>query len=249
MNNYEHEFYQMMRTNDTYAKSTARYIIPDIISLVKPKSVVDLGCAIGIWLHYFKLNGVEKIMGYDGGNIDKKISYLEEGEFAKIDFDKGLKVNQRYDLAMSLEVAEHINPKNADMFIKILTDLSDVVLFSAAIPRQSGESHINEQWQSYWAKKFKKNGYVPVDCLRYKLWEKKGMVYAQNMLLYIKEEKLEQYPEIMKEKEQNQNPILDCVHPSIYLPAIKPDHDLKYIISVQKDIFRVLIYKIKRLLH
>lgn len=249
MKNYEYEFYQMMRSNDTYAKSSARMVIPIIMKLVDPKSVVDLGCAIGIWLHYFKENGVKEILGYDGGKIDRKLSYLGDNEFKSADFDKGIKNEKKYDLAMSLEVAEHIHPRNADKFVKTLTGLSDVVLFSAAIPYQSGEAHVNEQWQSYWTKKFEKLDYIVVDCIREKLWKTKGIVYAQNMFIYVKRDKLSCYPNLQEEREKNPHPILDCVHPGVYLPAIKPDHDLKYILSVQKDIIQVLCYKLKRFLH
>lgn len=245
MNNYEQKFYEMMRTNETHAKSTARFIVPIIMDLVNPNSVVDLGCAIGIWLHYFKLNGASKIMGFDGGNIDKRLSYLDDNEFEQVDFDKGFYHNDRYDLAISLEVAEHVSPKKAESFIDNLVKLSDVVLFSAAIPYQSGEAHINEQWQSYWASKFKKRGYVVVDCLREKLWNTSGYIYAQNMFIYVKEDKLPNYPNLMKERELNQNPILDLVHPKVYQPAVKPDHEIKHLIKIQKDLIKAFSYKLK----
>lgn len=57
--------------------------------------------------------------------------------------------NRRFDLAMTIEVAEHLTPVRADSFVEDLTRLSDVVLFSAAIPAQGGINHVNEQWQSY----------------------------------------------------------------------------------------------------
>lgn len=248
MNNYKSSFYYSMRTNETYTKTAARIIVPLIMEIINPKSVVDLGCAIGVWLNYFKNNGVENVLGIDGGNIPSNLSYLNKKEFIEIDIEKMPSITQKYDLAMSLEVAEHLSQKSAEQFVDNLTSLSDIVMFSAAIPYQSGEAHINEQWQSYWASKFLERDYIIVDCLRAKLWKKKSAIYAQNMFIYIKQNRLKDYPMLEAEWKKNQNPILDIVHPKVYLPAIKPDHELKYIMSVQKDILKALTYKIKKMI-
>jgi len=45
------------------------------------------------------------------------------------------------------------NPSSA-----ALVKAAPVVLFSAAIPLQGGTEHVNEQWQSYWAKLFAEHG-------------------------------------------------------------------------------------------
>jgi hypothetical protein len=47
----------------------------------------------------------------------------------------------RFDLAVCLEVAEHLPPERAESFIRELCDLAPVVLFSAAIPGQGGTGH------------------------------------------------------------------------------------------------------------
>ena len=51
----------------------------------------------------------------------------------------------RYELAVCLEVAEHLNESSADNLILQLTNLANRVLFSAAIPGQGGLHHVNEQ--------------------------------------------------------------------------------------------------------
>jgi hypothetical protein len=79
--------------------------------------------------------------------------------FAEVELDKGISVDRKYDLAISVEVAEHLPPNAADIFIESIVKASDIVLFSAAIPFQGGTNHINEQWPEYWNKLFNKNGY------------------------------------------------------------------------------------------
>ena len=70
--------------------------------------------------------------------------------------------------------------------IEDLCSLADVILFSAAIPRQGGTEHINEQWQSYWAAQFRKHGYVAYDVVRPMVWadERVKWWYQQNTLAY-----------------------------------------------------------------
>ena len=66
--------------------------------------------------------------------------------------------------------------------------MSDLVLFSAAIPGQGGTNHVNEQWPEYWAAMFANNSFVCFDVLRPCLWsrEKCKWWYIQNALLFAK---------------------------------------------------------------
>jgi hypothetical protein len=53
-----------------------------------------------------------------------------------------------------LEVGEHISESAANHFIESLTTHAPVVLFSAAIPYQGGDHHVNEQFLPYWVERF-----------------------------------------------------------------------------------------------
>lgn len=90
-----------------------------------------------------------------------------------------------------MEVAEHLYPEFAPNFVKLLTSLSNVVLFSAAIPYQGGVHHVNEQSPGYWADLFAKEGYVCIDCLREKIWEDESILwwYRQNIMIFVHESK------------------------------------------------------------
>ena len=59
-------------------------------------------------------------------------------------------MNRKFDLVLSLEVAEHLPSECAEAFVESLVNLGPVILFSAAIPYQGGENHVNEQWPEYW---------------------------------------------------------------------------------------------------
>jgi hypothetical protein len=82
-------------------------------------------------------------------------------------------------------VAEHLRPSRAEGLVRMLCNLSDLVLFSAAIPHQGGVGHTNEKFQSWWANLFKQNGFgaaeTQPDIRRnsdVELW------YRQNIVLY-----------------------------------------------------------------
>jgi len=209
---YTHDFYGLMKGKENTCRRAVKYIV----DLLSPTSVVDIGCGTGEWLALFKEFGVSEVHGYDGGYVDKNMLSILESEFTSHNLEKKISVNRRYDLAMSLEVAEHLNEKYADSFICNLTEFSDVVLFSAAIPGQGGDGHINEHWQSYWQTKFDANGFTCCDCIRSYLWniEELDYYYKQNMFVYVKKDKQKLINRLCSIKQYS---MLDVVHPVVYL--------------------------------
>lgn len=184
---YTDSFYDIMRDKENSCRQAARYVF----DLIRPASVVDMGCGNGAWLALFKECGVSEIRGYDGDYVRKDMLVISEDEFTPFDLTKKLPVERRYDMAMSLEVAEHLEERLADQFIANITELSDVVLFSASIPGQGGDGHINEQWPSYWRTKFENNGFTCCDCIRDHCWNMEDLdyYYRQNIVLYVKNDR------------------------------------------------------------
>jgi hypothetical protein len=92
----------------------------------------------------------------------------------------------RFDLAVCLEVAEHLPASRAALFVADLVKLSPVVLFSAAIPGQPGVHHVNCQWPAYWADLFAFHGYGCRDEYRWPLWDDDRIEswYRQNVLIF-----------------------------------------------------------------
>lgn len=149
------------------AKRSANVIVPMVITAYQPRSVIDVGCGVGTWLSVFAAYGVERILGIDGDYIDRSQLAIPERCFLARDLASQLLwFAERFDLAVCLEVVEHLPGERADGFIEDLTDLSDRVLFSAAVPGQGGTNHVNEQPLSYWQERFARHGYRMVDELR-----------------------------------------------------------------------------------
>lgn len=219
---YDHEFYARQVEG---SKRTARIVAGLLTDLLAPRSVVDLGCGMGGWLKAFQDAGAEKVRGFDGDYIDRSRLLIDAADFEVADLSKPLRLPDRFDLAVSLEVAEHIDPGSAAIFVESLVSASDIVLFAAAIPFQGGTGHVNEQWQSYWAGLFGQHGYAAVDFVRPKLWNKPDLPYwyASNILMYAAPRAMERAPELSAFASDGTGLPLDVVHPRAYEALVDPD--------------------------
>jgi hypothetical protein len=181
---YSTEFYKR-QADLSYA--SAQIILPVVLGFMKVKSVVDFGCGVGTWLKAFQELGVERITGYEG-NWVQGIEDKFFNDISVMDLNEAKPTGTQFDLAVSLEVAEHLKLESAENFVRTLCASAPVVLFSAAIPEQGGVDHINEQWQDYWAEHFLKNDYVPFDIIRPAIVNDKRIPwwYRQNMILFVK---------------------------------------------------------------
>ena len=196
------------------SKRAAECIMPIIIEKLNPHSIVDIGCGRGVFLAEAKKYGVN-VLGIDGDYVDRDTLCIDQSEFFPHDVGKKISLPQKYDVAMSFEVAEHIDPNDAEQFVDNLVLLSDIIVFSAAIPRQGGTNHVNEQWPSYWQEKFKRRGYIVSSCLRNCFWNNSEITAwrRQNLLLVIREELFEEI-EAKFDKDMNLN--MDIVHPDFF---------------------------------
>ena len=156
-----------------------------------PERVLDVGCATGIWLAACKDKGSSVVHGIDGPWVPKARLDIEAAEFTEHNLGESMPNDAgSYDLALCIEVAEHLAAAAAESLVDYLTARADAVLFSAAIPGQGGTDHVNEQLQSYWREVFANAGYVCFDPIRQALWNDSAvnLIYRQNMLLYVRKD-------------------------------------------------------------
>ncbi len=201
---------------------SAQAIVPRVLELVPVKSIVDVGCGIGTWLSVYESLGVPEIMGLDGDYVDRASLMIDPSCFHAHDLSTPYTTDQRYDLVQSLEVAEHIPPRHAGQFVHNLTELGDIILFSAAVPFQLGTGHVNEQHLDYWTARFSQHGFVPVDALRPDIWDDESieLCYRQNIILLVKESVLEQMPRIAQARRTTREHQLAVIHPDLYQARI-----------------------------
>jgi SAM-dependent methyltransferase len=186
-----------------------------VLDLVRPKSIVDAGCGDGTWLSVFRELGIVDLVGLDGDYVDRRRLQIPLDQFRATDLSSRFELPRTFDLAVSLEVAEHLPPESAEGFVDSLTRLAPVVLFSAAIPLQGGTQHLNEQWPDYWAALFKTHDYLPIDCIRGRIWgnEQVEWYYAQNILLFARADRMRDDPDLLRGCERTNLQQLALVHP------------------------------------
>jgi len=167
---------------------SARKIVSLLSKTFNINSVLDLGCGPGVWLKCWQEHGVSDLLGVDGYYLNKTQLAIDTNHFLPCDLSKPLHLERKFDLAYSLEVAEHLPEDASDTFVDSLVRHSDVVVFSAAVTGQGGENHINEQPIDYWRKKFGDRGFDAYDFVRdcvgndpdVRRW------YRYNTIVYIK---------------------------------------------------------------
>ena len=185
------------------------------MQLFRPSSVVDFGCGLGNFVQAFKKLGAE-VRGLDGewAKQHPLFKITNESEFQLADLELPVVVSKKYDIALCLEVAEHLSPSSADGLVNSLAKASDRIVFSAAIPGQGGIHHVNEQWPQYWKKKFQSIGFEINDAIRDVLWNNENISwwYRQNIFLATRDE-FTIDPSLM-EKTNNKEPV-NYLHPGL----------------------------------
>ena len=147
------------------AARSAVACVPLILETLSPRSVIDVGCGHGEWLAAVMGCGIHDILGIDGDYVDRAQLRIPATAFLARDLTRPLALEKRFDLALSLEVAEHLPASSALNFVRGLTSLAPAIVFSAAVPRQGGCHHVNEQWPWYWKELFSRHRLRPARSL------------------------------------------------------------------------------------
>lgn len=160
-------------------------------------------------------------LGIDQHDYSSEYMLISQENYLKYDLRNPLSLTRKYDIAISVEVAEHIDNKYAKIFIGNLCRHSDVILFSAALPNQGGTGHINEQPCSYWKQIFEKYKYRAIDCIRPVFWNDDTIEiwYRNNSILYVNERL---YNDFIKIIPMQVHP-LDIVHPEMLARILKKE--------------------------
>jgi Methyltransferase domain len=183
---YNSDFYDYI---DDGSRRSARTLAPLIQAQLDVSSLLDVGAGHGAWAAEWLAAGVADVCAVDGDYVARDRLQVPVENFSAHDLLKPLDLGRKFDLVQSLEVAEHLPSDKADQFVESLTRHGDVVLFSAAVPHQGGEHHVNEQPQQYWREKFAARGYAAFDWIRPQLAAREEVKpwYRFNAILYANE--------------------------------------------------------------
>ena len=209
---YTDAFYSKLKP---VSNRSANAIVPLLQRLAPFQSVCDVGCGPGSWLKGFADHGITDYLGLDGDYVIGAGLVIPAEHFRAQDLSKPFTVERQFDLAVSLEVAEHLPSARAEGFIADITRLAPLVLFSAAIPFQGGTGHINEQWQDYWVELFARRDYQVFDVIRHQVWDDERVLrfYRQNIFVFCRRDHVANCPGLSA---AHSNLPLSIVHPMQY---------------------------------
>lgn len=213
---YESDLFYSWQVGPSY--ESAQVFCQHLTSIYPVNSVVDFGCGRGAWLKAMHELGATRLVGVDGpwntqeAMIDQTIAF----QGTDLNHPETVLAGEGFDLAMSLEVFEHLEPANSERIADFFTGLAPVLMFGGAFPHQGGQNHINERPHSYWAKLFIDRGFEVFDYFRPKFWgdERVCYYYQQNTFLNVRTG----HPLGQKLREMGLQPIsnifwMDAVHP------------------------------------
>lgn len=197
---YDDKFFDYIEIG---GRRSAELVIGLMRHYLQVSSVLDVGAGRGVWIDEWRRAGVEDILGVDGSYVDVDRLAVSAKHMATFDLSQPFRLDRRFDLVQSLEVAEHIPAAKADVFIDNLVAHGDIVMFSAAVPGQGGEFHVNEQSYEYWRDKFAVRSFVLLDFIRPNIATARRVApwYRYNTLLFVHRDALEKIPAMIRSYE------------------------------------------------
>ena len=185
---YNSDYYE--RTVEGPAVRSAGTIANSILNDFKATCVIDVGCGTGALLEALRDMGCE-VFGLEYSEAALKYFRARRLNVGKFDLERNVfNDNRTFDVAVSMEVAEHLPEKAADRYVDLLARLSRVIVFTAAPPGQGGIDHVNEQPPSYWITKFQQRGFEHAEEISQRWresWKAAGDVegwYHQNLMIF-----------------------------------------------------------------
>lgn len=225
--------------------SSARVVFPIVLDLVRPGSVIDVGCGPGSWLAVAMESGIDDVLGIDGAHFETDSLRIPRERFREAGLIGEWPVDRRFDLALCLEVAEHLPPAFAGELVFRLTRLSPAVLFSAAIPGQEGTSHVNEQWPEYWQALFGRHGFVRLDPVRRRVWQdpRVAWYYQQNLYLFVDSARVDASPALRAERDAAGSSPLTLLHPKAIRQATSASAAFRRFLSLSAAAVRRRLWR------
>lgn len=128
-----------------------------IASEIRPESVLDAGCAMGLLVEALRDRDVDAY-GLDISSY--AIAQAHPSVEGRCRVGSVLEpFGRRYDLIVTIEVLEHLAPRDAEAAVANLCAHADDIVFSSTPFDYKEASHFNVQPPEYWAELFARHGF------------------------------------------------------------------------------------------
>ncbi len=166
----------------------ARAIAESIEQRFRPVKVLDVGCGTGAIMSAMRDLGID-VLGLELSSAAIKICARKGLSVRRFDLETETDFDEKANIALSTEVAEHLHESSADRYVDLLCGIAHTVVLTAATPGQGGTDHVNEQPNEYWIEKFKRQGYIYLQDITVDMredWARSGVdrARAKNVMLF-----------------------------------------------------------------
>ena len=148
---YKHQLEQINGKENFGKRKNLPKFLEDIINQYNPRSILDFGCGVGSLVHTLKTKYPQKnIQGYDPGNVN----FPDRFE------------NETFDLVISTDVLEHIEPEFLIETLRFLKSKSNrfyhlIALAPSRVTLPDGRNaHLILESTDWWKNKFTELGYT-----------------------------------------------------------------------------------------
>lgn len=144
---------KFFNNNKRSAGERAPFLMQMLVDMFAPKSVCDFGCAVGQYLKKFIELGVEDVQGIEGSPAAFQQLVVDKAIVLQHDLRLPLDLGRTFDLGVSVEVIEHLEPKYEDVIWQTIAKHSKHAFITASVKGQGGPLHWNERPRKYWIDK------------------------------------------------------------------------------------------------
>jgi len=152
-------FLEYSAANPTYA-AACDFIGEELGRRFAPRTAVDWGCGAGLHAAALGRRGVA-VLGVDAVRVDADLR-APDVELLQRDLTQPVALPdsfERYDLALCLDVLEHVHEAQSSAVLANVTRGAALVILSCAPPGQGGHHHVNEQPRRYWVARMAELGW------------------------------------------------------------------------------------------
>ncbi len=129
-------------TLEAGARASAQALLPDLLSRLAARSVLQVGCGTGAWLAVALDLGVDDVVGIDDTACPPEAMRVGRDRVQQVDFARGFDLGRRFDVVLCVDLVPRLPTSSFDALAAALVGHGDVVVVATASPGKEGRTSL-----------------------------------------------------------------------------------------------------------